>query len=110
MIIIPFIFAIGGSIFYTLFGTICVAIYNFITKLTGGIEYTMNPVAEYVAPLPPIYAQSQLPSVMPPPPPMSFEVTKPEPRSFEPPPALVEKTGQDEKPPDPEFPTRTVGG
>ncbi len=109
MIIIPFIFAIGGSIFYTMFGTICVGIYNLIAKLTGGIEYTMNPVAESVTPLPPIYAQTQLPPVTPLPPPFSVETPKTEPRSFEPPPAPVDKPGQDQKPPDPEFPSRTVG-
>ncbi len=107
MLILPFFFAIGGAIFYTLFGTICAGLYNFIAKLTGGIEYNVSAVAEYVSPQQP---QTQLQPLTPLPPPPAMEAPKSVPTSFELPQPPIEKTGNDEKPPDPGFPSRTVGG
>lgn len=121
-VIYPFMGAIFCAIFLTFFELIVIGMYNLIAKITGGLELNLNAVADNNTPPQPIYAQAQLNiTVPPPPPPLLFAVPPPppppppeEPKSppnyFQPPQAPAEKHERDENPPDPEFPSRTVGG
>ena len=108
MIMIPFICAIGGAIFYTLFGVICAVIYNLVAKFTGGMEFDLNPITE-IAPAPqPMYAQTQMPpNNMPPPPP---PVTEAPPFPTPPPQGPPNFAGGNPPLRDDEYPNRTVGG
>ena len=125
-VIYPFIGAVTCAIFLTVFEFIVIGLYNAIAKITGGFELNLNVVAEEIPTQQPNYAQTQTQPTVPPPPPPALasmplppvaptpplpaEEPRSEPTFFEPPQAPVEKPGQDQKPPDPEFPTRTVGG
>ncbi|MCD6250336.1 MAG: DUF3566 domain-containing protein [candidate division Zixibacteria bacterium] len=62
-ILLPFIFAVGGAIFQTLFGLIIIGAYNLIAKFVGGIEMTLDPVEQTQ----PVHTEPMQP---PPPPPL----------------------------------------
>ncbi len=120
-IIYPMIGAIFCAVFLTIFELIVVGFYNLIAKITGGLELILNSVADDTAPQQPIYSQTQLPKTVPPPPPPPlfaaplppsslYEAPKAPPSYFQPHQALGKMPERDEKPPDPEFPSRTVGG
>jgi len=73
VIFLPFVFAIGGAICYTLFGLVIVGAYNLVARLVGGFEVTLEPVGQSQPgsplPAPPPVAES--PRYQPPPPPPS---------------------------------------
>ncbi|MBN1212669.1 MAG: DUF3566 domain-containing protein, partial [candidate division Zixibacteria bacterium] len=69
MVILPFICAIGAAVFHTLIFIVMAFIYNIIAKLTGGMEFELNPVT--VAPVPPPPAQPITGYTSAPPPPQT---------------------------------------
>ena len=124
-VIYPFIGAVTCAIFLTLFEFILIGLYNAIAKITGGVELNLNVVAEEIPAQQPLYAYTQMQTTVPPPPspvasaPLPAVAPKPPPPVVEPRPESgiiettqppVENPAQNQKPPDPEFPTRTVGG
>ena len=46
LIFIPFIFAIGGAVVYTMVGVVAVIVYNLAARLAGGLEITLEPVID----------------------------------------------------------------
>jgi len=75
------IFSLGNAVFGTLFGAIIAGFYNLIVRMTGGLEFVLNPLANNQA-AGPIAARAGLESltiqpikakqiVPPPPPPIS---------------------------------------
>lgn len=101
VVFLPFLFALIGGFFYTMAGVILVVIYNLVVKLTGGMEFNLNQIAEIVPVPQPVYAQTQMAPVAPPPPPPIAE-NPPYPPTAEPRPPQ-DSPGND-------FPSRTVGG
>lgn len=68
LIVLPIMGAVGGAIFFTLFGVIIIVIYNLITRLTGGLEFDLQPAGQ---PSPrPMTAYGAVPPGPPPPPPV----------------------------------------
>ncbi|MGH8015806.1 MAG: DUF3566 domain-containing protein [Candidatus Zixiibacteriota bacterium] len=99
MVFLPFLFAILGGFIYTVLGAIFVLIFNLVVKLTGGIEFNLESLVDIVPAPQPSYAQTQMPQYStPPPPPPPVEEN------------LPESSDQPRRPPDDEFPSRTVGG
>ena len=111
LIMLPFVLAIFGAVFHTLLGLIIIGVYNLITKMVGGLEFVLEPVAEvnrYV-PAQPVTPSPQpsIASVPPPPPPEQAPMSQPEPPRDEPPqpPSKLEppeSTGSQSSDPDPE--------
>jgi hypothetical protein len=90
LVIMPFIFAIGAAVFHTLIFVILAFIYNLIAKLTGGMEFELNPVVEVtIPPAPPTtsYTPPPPPSTPPPPPPASPPQPMSPPPATQPPPS-----------------------
>lgn len=107
-------FSLGNAVFGTLFGAIIAGFYNLIVRLTGGLEFVLQPlgniqaaapgqqsvVAEpvkpkYVVPPPPPPQTSSPPPPAPPPPSASPAVAEPPPAPKE-----AEKDKERFKPPD----------
>ncbi len=118
-IIYPLLGAIFCAVFLTFFELVVVGFYNLVAKITGGLELNLKGVADEVPAHQPIYAQAQTPPSVPPPPPPPIVSPQTSPQMeqpkapisyFRPPQSPAKTFGPDEKPPDPEFPTRTVGG
>ncbi len=65
LIFLPIMGAVGGAIFFTLFGVIMIVFYNLIARLAGGLEFDLQPAGR--PSLRPITAYSAAP---PPPPPV----------------------------------------
>lgn len=91
VIILPIVFAIGGAIFYTLFGVIMVFIYNLIARLAGGLEFDLQPSdVGHPMQVPPQPATGYQPAgqqgYYPPPPPRQQTAPQPPPPRQETPP------------------------
>lgn len=69
IIVMPFMFAFFLGVVYTVVTAICVALYNFMAKFTGGIELSFQQIAEQQTPPPSQYGNyyAQPPSYVPPP-------------------------------------------
>ncbi|MEK7774327.1 MAG: DUF3566 domain-containing protein [Candidatus Zixiibacteriota bacterium] len=70
ILVMPFMFAFFIGIIYTVATALCVALYNFLSKFTGGVEFSFQQIAEMQPQPPPspygnYYAQP--PSYGPPP-------------------------------------------
>ena len=116
-VLYPLMGAVACAIFLTLFELIVIGLYNAVAKITGGFELSLNVAADQIPALQPIYAHTQMQSAVPPPPPVApptppppVDEPRPESGFMATPQGPAENPRQDEKPPDPEFPTRTVGG
>ncbi len=124
--VMGFLFSMGNAVFGTIAGAVIVGFYNLIVRMTGGLEFVLNPVANTQAAGPiaaPLGAQAGLESltiqpikakqIVPPPPPPVSGSAKPAnaetdpltdstatPAPPPPPPKEAEKDNDKFKPPD----------
>ncbi|MCP4684925.1 MAG: hypothetical protein GY867_05685 [bacterium] len=106
MVIMPIMFAIGGAIFYTLFGLIFVFIYNLVAKLTGGFEMDLRAVDQP----PPVQSVSPQPAAPQTAPPASPREAAPPWQPPPPPPGTPPPPITDEhRPPEPQGPLPPAG-
>jgi len=73
LILLPILCSIGFAVFGTLFSAVMVAVYNLIVKMTGGIEFDLEPATLTYAPAATLPTQPNyaVPIYTPPPPPPS---------------------------------------
>ncbi|MEW5795357.1 MAG: hypothetical protein AB1772_03255 [Candidatus Zixiibacteriota bacterium] len=83
MIILPFVFAVGGAVMGTLFGLVAVGFYNLVGRWMGGLEFEFREVGlvELARALPGAPGVDNRPVFAPPPPPPAGSTYTPPPPS-----------------------------
>ena len=86
LLAVPFIFAIGFGVLYTIVGFVMVGLYNLVARLVGGFELVLEPVVVQPPPTAPAFVESRPPTGPPPTtsPPSPGRATPPPPPSAQP--------------------------